>query len=223
MLRSHNIINMTDRTLVIGNKNYSSWSLRPWLFLRKNGITFKEQQLWLDEPEFAPAIATHPSGGKVPLLLDEGGAVWDSLAIIETAIDRYECQYGWPSDPAQRAHARSICCEMHSSFAALRAQCPMDIRRAYTLTLSDATQKDIARIIEVWSQALQLSGNQGRWLYGDFSAADAMFAPVVFRFRSLALTAPPQIQSYMEYVLADSILSEWISAAQLESRTIAYA
>jgi len=216
------LINMSVRTLVIGNKNYSSWSLRPWLFLRKNGIAFKEQQLWLDEPEFAPAIAAYPSGGKVPLLLDEGTAVWDSLAIIETAIDRYDCQYGWPSDLVQRAHARSISFEMHSSFMALRAQCPMDIRGAYKLSLSDATHKDIARVIEIWSQALQLSGRQGRWLYGDFSAADAMFAPVVFRFRSLGLTAEPQIHAYMDYVLADDILNEWISAAQQESRTIAY-
>lgn len=213
---------MSNRILVIGNKNYSSWSLRPWLFLRKNAIAFEEQQLWLDEPEFEPAIAAYPSGGKVPLLLDGDVAAWDSLAIIESAIDRYDCPYAWPTDPVQRAHARSICCEMHSSFMALRAACPMDIRSSYHLKSYESAQNDIQRILEIWAQALQLSGDQGRWLYGDFSAADAMFAPVVFRFRSLGLATSAPLTAYREYVLADRVLNEWIAAAEQESRTIVY-
>jgi len=211
---------MNTRTLVIGNKNYSSWSLRPWFFLRKNNIEFKEQQLWLDAPEFRPAIAQYGSGGKVPVLLDSGIQVWDSLAIIEYSIDRFGCDTCWPTDIEQRAHARSIVCEMHSGFPALRAECPMDIRERHERILSEAAQADISRICTVWTQALTMSGNQGRWLYGEFSVADAMFAPVVFRLLSFGIKTDPLIQAYIDFVLDDDILAEWVGDAYAEIQHI---
>jgi len=211
---------MNTRTLVIGNKNYSSWSLRPWFFLRKNNIEFTEQQLWLDAPEFRPAIAQYGSGGKVPVLLDSVIQVWDSLAIIEYSIDRFGCDTCWPTDVEQRAHARSIVCEMHSGFPALRAECPMDIRGRHERILSEASQADISRICMVWTQALTMSGNQGRWLYGEFSVADAMFAPVVFRLLSFGIKTDPLIQAYIDFVLDDDILAEWVGDAYAETRHI---
>lgn len=213
---------MTTPTLVIGNKNYSSWSLRSWFFLRKNNIEFTEKQLWLDEPEFTPAISQYNSGGKVPLLLDSGIAVWDSLAIIEYSIDRFDCNGGWPEDQSLRAHARSIACEMHSSFAALREECPMDIRSQYEISLSAAAQADIERIGHIWTQALEMTGKQAAWLYGNFSPADAMFAPVVFRFNSFGVKVSPLLQSYIDFVLDDEVLAEWIHDAKRETQEIIY-
>jgi glutathione S-transferase len=211
---------MNTRTLVIGNKNYSSWSLRPWFFLRKNNIDFEEKQLWLDVPEFKTNIRQYGSGGKVPILIDSGVEIWDSLAIIEYSIDRFGCNACWPADIAQRAHARSIVCEMHSGFAALRNACPMDIRGRHRIDLSQAVEADIQRICTIWTQALEMSASNGRWLYGEFSSADAMFAPVVFRFNSFGIKVSPVIQAYIDFVLADEVLAEWISDAHAETRHI---
>lgn len=211
---------MNDRTLVIGNKNYSSWSLRPWLFLKKNQLQFTEHQLWLGEPEFKSNVAVFGSGGKVPVLVDGEEVIWDSLAIIETAIDRYECQYGWPEAPQMRAHARSAACEMHSGFMALREQCPMDIRGHHNKALSAATLTDIERISYLWEQALAMSGDRKRWLYGEFSAADAIFAPVVSRFHSYGVSVSHAVQCYLDFALTDPDFTEWIESARLESRSI---
>lgn len=211
---------MNSRTLVIGNKNYSSWSLRPWFFLRKNHIEFTEQQMWLDVPQFKDDVSRYGSGGKVPVLLDSGVEVWDSLAIIEYAIDRFGCDACWPTDIKQRAHARSIVCEMHSSFFALRDECPMDIRGRHAVVLSEAAQVDVRRICTIWTQALNMSGNRACWLYENFSVADAMFAPVVFRLNSFGIEVDPLIQSYIDFVLSDEILAEWINAANAETAYI---
>lgn len=211
---------MTKRTLIIGNKNYSSWSLRPWLFLRKNKIDFQERQLWLDTPAFKPAIDPVGSGGKVPVLLDGKLIAWDSLSIIETAIDRFDCRYGWPQAVEQRAHARSIVCEMHSSFVALRIECSMDIRNCYQTKLSDQAKADIKRICEIWSQALDMSDQREGWLYGRFSVADAMFAPVVFRLEGHSIGVDSTIRNYMDHVLADEAIKEWVDAAKAEKHVI---
>lgn len=211
---------MNARTLVIGNKNYSSWSLRPWLFLRKNNIDFVEKQLWLDVPEFKTEVRKYGSGGKVPVLIDSGVEVWDSLAIIEHSIDRFACEACWPADIVQRAHARSIAYEMHSGFAALREACPMDIRGRHHVEPSNALQADIQRICTIWTQALEMSGSNGHWLYGVFSPADAMFAPVVFRFNSFGIKLSPIVQAYIDFVLADPVLAEWIRDAHAETRHI---
>lgn len=212
---------MNDLTLVIGNKNYSSWSLRPWFFLRKNKLPFTEQQLWLYVPEFKPAISAYNSGGKVPVLIDGDEEIWDSLAIIDTLIDRYDCQYGWPEAPRMRAHARSAACEMHAGFMALREQCPMVIHGKHSKNLSAETLKDIQRISDLWTQAMAMSGDQTRWLYGDFSAADAMFAPVVFRLQSYDVKVSAVVRRYMDFVLSDVDLSAWIEDAGQETRNIA--
>lgn len=213
---------MNTPTLLIGNKNYSSWSLRPWFFLRKNGIEFIERQLWLDEADFKSKVGRYNSGGKVPVLLDGKLQIWDSLAIVEYAIEHYDCQYDWPQEPAQRAHARSCVCEMHSGFTALRKECPMDIRNRHVVELSDATARDIQRICELWTQALDLAGREGGWLYGDFSVADAFYAPVVFRLASYGVEVSERAQAYMDYMLADETLAEWVSAARRETRQINY-
>ncbi len=211
---------MNTLTLVIGNKNYSSWSLRPWLFLRKNNIEFEEKQLWLDVPAFKTDISRYGSGGKVPVLIDSGVEIWDSLAIIEYLIDRFACDAGWPAEIAQRAHARSIVCEMHSGFSALREACSMDIRGRYQIDLSAAAQDDVQRICAIWTQALEMSGSNGHWLYREFSPADAMFAPVVFRFNSFGIKVSPIIQAYIDFVLADEVLAGWIREAHAETRHI---
>ena len=213
---------MIAPTLVIGNKNYSSWSLRPWIFLRKNDIPFDEEQLWLDEPDFKPRVNRYNSGGKVPVLLDRGRQVWDSLAIIEYAIEHFDCRYGWPESDELRAHARSSVCEMHSSFPVLRAECPMDIRSKHEVELSDAAAQDIQRVCELWTQALALSGSGQGWLYGDFSVADAMFIPVVFRFDSYAVEVTARIREYMDFVIAEESLAEWIAAARQEPHELRY-
>ncbi len=212
---------MSELTLVIGNKNYSSWSLRPWFFLRRNGIEFSEQQLWLGEPGFRSSLAHYNSGGKVPVLLDGETTVWDSLAIIEYAIESFDCRCGWPREPLQRAHARSSVCEMHSSFPALRGECPMDIRSTHVIELSDAAAGDIRRVCELWTQAQELSGSKG-WLYGDFSVADAFYAPVVFRLASYGVEVTARIRAYMDFLLADETLAEWVAAAKQETRQLQY-
>ena len=209
-------------TLVIGNKNYSSWSLRPWFFLRKNKIKFEEEQLWLDEPDFKTTLAAYNSGGKVPVLRHGDLIVWDSLAIIEYAIERFNCADAWPRDPALRAHARSSVCEMHSSFSALRSECPMDIRNRYTKELGAATHRDIRRISRLWTQALEMSDSRGRWLYGDFSVADAMFAPVAFRFTGYGVSLSPLLQAYVDHVLDDPVLGGWVRDAHAEGHHLDY-
>jgi glutathione S-transferase len=211
---------MNTRTLIIGNKNYSSWSLRAWFFLRKNNIEFTEEQLWLDVPEFKSSISQYGSGGKVPVLLDSSIEVWDSLAIIEYSIDRFECQLCWPKDMNWSGHARSIVCEMHSSFRAMREECPMDIRGRHEINLSEAAQTDFERICKIWTQALEMTDKQGRWLYGDFSPADAMFAPVVFRLSGYGVKVSPLIRAYVDFVIADEVLGEWIRDAARETRHI---
>ncbi|MEE9447005.1 MAG: glutathione S-transferase family protein [Arenicellales bacterium] len=211
---------MSQKTLVIGNKNYSSWSLRPWLFLSKNNIEFTEKMIWLDEPTFKPAIEGFGSGGKVPVLVEGELIIWDSLAIIETAIDRYDCQYAWPKDADLRAHARSISNEMHAGFGTLRNDCTMDIRSKHNIDISEALQQDVSRICTLWETALAQSGNQGRWLYGDFSAADAMYAPVVFRFNTYGMKVSSTVQAYMDYVMADAVLARWVAEAKLETREL---
>lgn len=212
---------MQTPTLVIGNKNYSSWSLRPWLFLRKNGIEFNQRQLWLDEPGFKSAVDDYNSGGKVPVLLDGQLQIWDSLAIIEHAMETYDCRHGWPRAVALRAHARASVCEMHSSFFGLRSECPMDVRSTRSIDLSDAAARDIQRVCELWSQALSRSHSEA-WLYGDFSVADAFYAPVVFRFNSYGIEVSPRIQAYMDFVLEDSAVREWVADARREKHQIDY-
>ena len=170
-------------TLVIGNKNYSSWSLRAWLLLAESAIPFDEIRIPLDTPEFPAAISRYSPAACVPVLLIGDRPVWDSLAIAETLAEQFPDANLWPADAAQRAHARSICAEMHGGFQALRAAMPMNCRAmGRRVALPEKVTRDIDRMFEIWMDCRQRYA--GDWLFGEFSIADAMFAPVVLRFRT---------------------------------------
>jgi glutathione S-transferase len=208
--------------LVIGNKNYSSWSMRPWLALRATGIAFDEVfiPLYTGAADKQRILGFSPAG-KVPVLIDGEINVWDSLAIIEYAADQFLEANLWPSDPARRAHARSISAEMHSGFQALRTECGMNLHRPVRAkTLSDAARADIARIQQIWSDCRQRYAAFGPFLFGAFSAADAMYAPVVHRFRSYAIEVSPELRDYVEAMTALPAFREWTDAALAETLVI---
>ncbi len=176
--------------LVIGNKNYSSWSMRPWLALRANDIAFDEVliPLYTDDKADKDRILSFSRAGKVPALIDGDVTVWDSLSIIEYLAEKFPEAGLWPEDRAARAHARSISAEMHSGFMALRNECGMNLHRPIrAVALSDDARANVARIQEIWAECHARYGKQGPFLFGAFSGADAMFAPVVHRFRTYAI------------------------------------
>ncbi|MDI4652480.1 MULTISPECIES: glutathione S-transferase family protein [Pseudoalteromonas] len=201
--------------LFIGNKNYSTWSLRAWYLLSKFNVSFKEQQLVLDTPEFYDALKIKFPVPKVPALIDGELTVWDSLAICEYINDAYLNGAAWPSEIAQRAKARSLAAEMHSGFAALRNEMPMNIRAKRHVELSGQAKKDIARIDEIFSTQQQSYPNA--WLFGEFSIADAMFAPVVLRFKTYQVTLSHAAQAYCQHVLSCPVMQSWISEAFKET------
>jgi glutathione S-transferase len=204
-------------TLYIGNKNYSSWSLRPWLALRAAGIAFEERRVALFSESFAREIAAVSPAGRVPVLVDDGFSVWDSLAIIEYAADRDPDALVWPRDGRARARARSICAEMHSGFPALRSRMPMNVEarlpgRGWDLQV----QRDIDRICAIWTNLRAQNAAAGPFLFGGFTAADAYFAPVVLRFRTYEPALPEAAHDYMRDVLGHPAMREWIDAACAE-------
>jgi glutathione S-transferase len=205
--------------LVIGSKNYSSWSLRPWLFLRKAGFAFREQLVYFDEPDYQAQIAALSPSRRVPLLIDGGVKIWDSLAICEYAAEARS--YGLPRDGAARARARSVAAEMHSGFQTLRNECPMNVRaRNRRVHLTAPLAADIARIDEIWSGCRQAHGTGGGWLFGEFSIADAMFAPVIFRFQSYGAQLSAASQTYMTHALAEPHVREWQEASMAEGHPL---
>ena len=201
--------------LFIGNKNYSTWSLRAWYLQSKFNVSFKEQQLVLDTPEFYEALKNKFPVQKVPALIDAELTVWDSLAICEYINDAYLNGAAWPSEIAQRAKARSLAAEMHSGFAALRNEMPMNIRAKRHVELSEQAKKDIARIDEIFSSQQQSYPNM--WLFGDFSIVDAMFAPVVLRFKTYQVELSCAAQTYCQHLLACPVIKIWISEALKET------
>ncbi|MDO6562995.1 glutathione S-transferase family protein [Amphritea sp. 1_MG-2023] len=206
--------------LIIGNYNYSSWSLRAWLMLRHFDLAFDTTRIALFTPGSAEQIKAYNPAGKVPVLLDNGTTVWDSLSICEYISETYLQDQGWPSNPARRAHARSSCAEMHSGFMALRSAMPMNCRRHVdNFTISVAVQQDIDRISTLWREALSKSGSE-QFLYGDFSIADACYAPVVFRLTGYGVKLPAELQAYCDRMLALPACQEWLSLAQQESEVI---
>jgi glutathione S-transferase len=209
---------MNDLRLYIGNKNYSSWSLRPWILMKHLGLDFAEHIIPLDTPDFARAIAPLSPTRRVPVLEHDGLRIWDSLAICE-----YVCELagaGWPEDRAARAVARSVCAEMHAGFGALRSQWPMNARAEGRGTAPNPEREsDIARIGELWNDCRARFGAAGPWLFGKYSVADAMFAPVVLRFRTYG-AQPPGTRDYASTVLADPHLRDWLTAATAEDWTI---
>jgi glutathione S-transferase len=208
--------------LVIGNKNYSSWSMRPWLALRANNIAFDEVFI----PLYTGAadkqrILNFTHSGKVPALIDGDVTIWDSLAIIEYAAEKFPEARLWPEDRAHRAHARSISAEMHSGFAALRNECGMNLHRpAGAIALSDEARANIARIEQIWLECRARHGASGPFLFGAFGGADAMFAPVVHRFRTYAIPVAAEAKAYMETMLSLPAFQEWTKAGLAETIVI---
>ena len=209
--------------LVIGNKNYSSWSMRPWLALRANGIAFDEIFVPLSTRDKADKhrLLSFSASGKVPALIDGDVTVWDSLAIIEYLAECFPDARLWPEDRAQRAQARAISAEMHSGFVPLRNECGMNLHRPIrAVALSEEAQANVARIQEIWIGCRERYGERGPFLFGAFGAADAMFAPVVHRFRTYAIAVTPQVQAYMDTMLALPAFAEWTRAGLAETLVI---
>jgi len=217
---------MARLRLVIGNKNYSSWSMRPWVLLRQVEIPFEEVQLQFDSDVRVIGIEKYSRSGKVPVLVVEGEPVWDSLAIAETAAELFPEKQLWPADARARRMARSACAEMHSGFQALRDKMPMNIKGSHPgKGLTPESQRDIDRIVALWSECRetfgQKSGSGGALLFGRFSIADAFFAPVVMRFRTYGVEVPRLARDYCAAVEALPAVREWIEAAQKEKKFVA--
>jgi glutathione S-transferase len=203
--------------LVIGNKNESSWSMRPWLVLRHFGLPFDETLIRLGQPDTRARILAHSPTGKVPCLFTDSGTVWESLAIMETLAERFPQHAMWPRDPVARAHARSISAEMHAAFAALRQNMPMEIcTRAPGRGATEQALADVKRIDAIWCECLDAHG--GLFLFGEFGIADAMFAPVVMRFNSYGPALSDPARAYAERITALPAMVEWIEGARQEVR-----
>jgi glutathione S-transferase len=210
--------------LIIGNRNYSSWSLRGWLVAKQSGLPFSVAVVPLFDADWArrraePDLA--PAGGRVPVLWDGEAVVWDSLAILGHLSDKVGADRFWPRDPAARALARSMVAEMHAGFAALRSQCTMNLRARVAGFVPDAAvEADVLRILSLWAEARSRFGTGGPFLFGTFSAADIFFAPVAGRFVTYGLDIPGFARTYVEALWEHPWLAEWMAAAQAESWTI---
>lgn len=209
---------MSDKPLlVIGDKTYSSWSLRPWLLLQQSGIAFDEKLLWLHRPEFREQVRQYSPSGRVPVLCHGAVVVWESLAILEYINETWLGGRGWPQEAAARAHARAIACEMHAGFAALRRELSLNLRRnAAPLQPGHDAAQDIQRVLAIWEQARTRFGAGGPFLYGDFGCADAMYAPVVLRFVVYGIELPAFARTYADAVLALPGIIQWRAAAAQE-------
>jgi glutathione S-transferase len=202
--------------LVIGNKNLSSWSMRPWVVLAAFQIPFQEIRVSLDKPDTSNNISRYTASGRVPVLLAGETTIWDSLAICEYLAEQFPDEHLWPRDVAARAMARSICAEMHSSFSSLRSTMPMNIKGSFPgAGRTPDTQADIGRISEIWEECLSRFG-RNEFLFGDFSIADAFFAPVVMRFKTYGVVLPPVLSAYCERVRSHPAVARWIEEALAE-------
>jgi glutathione S-transferase len=216
--------------LYIGNKNYSSWSMRPWVLLKQAGIPFQEVMVRFDSLEEGSAFKTTIESinpvGRVPVLMDDGFAVWDTLAIAEYVAEKFPDKQLWPQDAKARARARSVCAEMHAGFAALRSACPMNIEaslpQAGALAWRDqpAVRNDVQRIVSMWTELLE--EHKGPMLFGEFSIADAYFAPVCMRLKNYALPVPGHITDYVRRVGALSGVKAWIEDALAEKDFVVF-
>ena len=210
--------------LIIGNKAYSSWSLRGWLACKQSGLSFEEVVVPLYDSEWdkrREGDEFAPSSGKVPILWDGDTVVWDSLAIIEFLADRVGREKFWPENEAARAMARSMAAEMHSGYAALRRECTMNIRQVYPpRPQSSAVLADLERLMELWAQARARYGGDGDFLFGEFGAVDMMFAPVVTRIVTYSLPVARFATGYMHAVLTHPFMQDWIASAQAEDWVI---
>ncbi len=208
-------------TLIIGNKNYSSWSLRSWLLLAEAGIDFEEIRLSLDMPDFAGEALKYSPTARAPVLLLDGHSTWDTLAIAETVAERWPEKKLWPEDAMARAHARSICAEMHVGFVTLRDAMPMNCRAmGRKIELPKELTADIDRIFAIWEDCRQRYASDSGWLFGDFGIADAMFAPVILRFRTYGINLPQSAGAYHDRLLQSEALQRWLVAADSETEVI---
>jgi glutathione S-transferase len=204
-------------TLVIGNKNYSSWSLRPWIAMKVAGIAFDEVVISLDAPDFKSRVSRIAGSGKVPALDHDGVHVWESLAILEHLAERFPRAGLWPADASARAHARAIAAEMHAGFVPLRRACPMNMRRPVKRReLNNEALANVARIEAIWAGCRARHEQDGSFLFGAFGAADAMYAPVVARFHTYDVAVGAAARGYMEAVMALPAWIEWTAAAVKE-------
>jgi glutathione S-transferase len=215
--------------LFVGNKNYSSWSMRPWVLMTQAGIAFDEVMLRFDsfDPDsaFKKAVLQVSPAGRVPVLVDDGLAVWDTMAIAETLAEKFPTLQLWPTDAKARARARSVCAEMHGGFGALRSHFPMNIEASLPdkgrqlLAEQPAARADLARITAMWSELLRTHG--GPMLFGRFSIADAFFAPVVMRIVTYALPVPADVAAYVARVQALPSVAQWCREARAEHAFVA--
>ena len=206
--------------LIIGNKAYSSWSLRGWLAVKQSGLPFEEITVPMFDEEWERRREGQefaPSGGKVPILWDDNSVIWDSLAIIEWLADKTDKARYWPKADSARGMARSMAAEMHSSYQNLRRECSMNVRKQYPpRELSEEVRAEVLRILELWAQARARYGTGGPYLFGTFGAVDIMFAPVVTRFLTYSIPLPRFAATYMEAILSNPWMTEWVEAAQEE-------
>ena len=208
--------------LTLGNKNYSSWSMRPWIAMKVAGIAFEETVISLDAAEFKPTLLRLSPVGKVPVLSDGGVHVWESLAILEYLAEKFPAAKLWPAETKARAHARAIANEMHAGFVPLRRHCPMNFwRPVKKRELTSDVAANVSRIDDMWSHCRATFGNGGPFLFGTFTAADAMYAPVVSRFATYAVDVSAPSRAYMDAVMALPAWSEWRAAAPREPWVLA--
>ena len=218
------------KTLVIGNRNYSSWSLRAWLFMKQSGLDFDVVRLSMFTDDWAERVAEYSPAGRVPVLVDGPLRVWDSMAIIEHILETHARSshpslVGWPEDLEARAQARSVAAEMHSGFLAVRDELPQNIRRRTKLNaanLSESCQLQIARIFETWATCRQLYADRGPWLFGKLSVPDIVYAPVALRFRTYGIAVPPPADEYLAAVCSLPALEEWCAAALDEPESLPF-
>ncbi len=208
--------------LYIGNKNYSSWSLRPWLLMKHFGIPFTEHMVSVAGREYNAALKPLAGNARVPCLHDDGFQVWESIAIAEYLAERHP--QIWPADSKARARARSVSAEMHAGFGALRTAMPMNLKlKLKGKPATPAVQRDIDRIVEIWEEArTQFASGDGPWLFGDFSVADAMFAPIVWRLHVYNVPLPPVAAAYRDAMLAHPAMQEWYAAGIHETEAHAH-
>ena len=212
---------MSNLTLIIGNKNYSSWSLRAWIFLKQFEIEFNEIKVPLSTDTTDKELAKYNSNFKVPVLIDDDLTIWDSLAIVEYLSEQYLDFKGMPSEASKRAVARSVSAEMHSSFFNIRNDLPMNCRKLFkNFQPSQQVEKEIQRIKSIWNQCRAQYSNNGKWLFGSYSIADAMFAPIVLRFNTYGIKLDGLEKEYSQTVLSQKHIIDWIKSSKQEKQVI---
>jgi len=212
---------MSNLELIIGNKNYSSWSLRPWVFLRHHNIAFYEKRVSLFVETTKPQLAEYDSDFKVPVLKDGDSVIWDSLSILEYLSETYLDNRGWPVDRKSRSVARSASAEMHSGYYHVRNELPMNCRKRFeNRRLSQNALREIERIKHLWRKCRTEYGNDGEWLFGDYTIADAMFAPVALRFYGYSIPVSGIEERYLLSVLKHPAIIEWVESGKRETEVI---